>query len=90
MPNFLIDKLISSNVPKYIVSFVKTYLCDRCQFVRVSGAKSNILICDIGGPQGCVLSPVLFSIYTDFIRSNRSGIKIPKYADDMAYVGLLN
>ena len=77
-------------MPKYIVSFVKAFLCDRRQFVRVGGAKSNILNCDIGCPRGCVLSPVLFSIYTDFIRSNHSDIKIFKYADDMALVGLLN
>ena len=74
VPNFLIDKLIYSNVLKYIVSFFKTFLCDRRQFVRVSGAKSNILNCDIGCPQGCVLCPVLFSIiyrlYSDIIFSS--------------------
>ena len=52
--------------------------------------KSDVLSCNIGCPQGCVLSPVLFSIYTDFIRSGHDNIKLFKYADDMAIVGLLN
>ena len=85
VPNFLIDKLISSKVPKYIVSFVKAFLRDGSQFVRVGGAKSNILNCNIGCPQGCVLSPVLFSIYTDFICSNHSDIKIVKYRMPMIW-----
>ena len=37
-----------------------------------------------------VLSPVLFSLYTDFIRAAHTDIKMFKYADNMAIVGLLN
>ena len=36
------------------------------------------------------MSPVLFSIYTDFIRAARTDIKVFKYAGDITIVGLLS
>ena len=45
---------------------------------------------DIGCPQGCVLPPFLFSIHTDFLRSEQVNVKLLKYVDDMALIGLLN
>ena len=55
---------------------IKSFLVDRQQFVRIGEHKSDVLNCDTGCPQGCVLSPVLLSIYTDFIRAIRTDIKI--------------
>ena len=42
-----------------------------------------------GSPQGCALSPIIFSIYTDQMRSTSEHIKIIKFADDTLVLELL-
>ena len=73
-----------------LYNLCQSFLVDRQQYFRIGNSKSSILNCDIGCPQGCVLSPVLFSIYIDFMKSTSDEVKIFKYADDMAIVGFLN
>ena len=90
VPNILCDKLYGMGVPNYLLSFISDFLTDRQQFVRINKNQSSVLSCDIGCPQGCVLSPISFSIYTDFIQSEHTNVKILKYVDDMAIVGLLD
>ncbi len=51
---------------------------------------SDMLTVSNGCPQGCVLSPVLFSIFTNEFTINEENFRLFKYADDMALVGLLN
>ena len=43
----------------------------------------------IGAPQGCVLSPVLFSLYTSNCTSTKSSCSLVKYADDTVITGYL-
>ena len=90
VPSTLLDKLDKLGVPTYLLTFINSFLTDRQQFVRLGNSQSTPLHCDIGCPQGCVLSPILFSIYTDFIQTEHESIKILKYADDMAIIGLLD
>ena len=62
---------------------------NRPQHVRVHGVTSTNTILNIGVPQGCVLSPILFSIYTNEIPCKITGLKLFKYADDMPLVANL-
>ena len=47
------------------------------------------LTTNIGAPQGCVLSPALFSLYTNDCISGDPTVKLLKYADDTTVIGLI-
>ncbi|KAF7664428.1 hypothetical protein LDENG_00178610, partial [Lucifuga dentata] len=40
-------------------------------------------------PQGCVLFPLLFSLYTNDYTSSHPSVKLLKFADDTSVVGLI-
>lgn len=49
-----------------------------------------MIILNTGAPQGCVLSAILFTIYTSDCRSSSENTIIIKYADDTVIVGLIS
>ena len=91
----LIKKLLNLEVNPDLILWIRQFLCDRPQRVRLNGSLSrdpvlsDEVIINTGAPQGCVLSPILFSIYTNDISCNNSFLTLIKYADDMALVGRL-
>jgi len=46
-------------------------------------SQSDIVNTSTGSPQGCVISPVLFSIYVDQLRPTSENLTMIKYADDI-------
>jgi len=69
------------------LTWLKSYLTDRHQCVRVGQASSSHTVCYIGVQQGSVLGPILFSCYISPIShiADAFGDGIQQYADDTHY-----
>ena len=83
--NILLYRLSTRyNISGTVLTWFSTYLNNRSQFVSVNGCSSETveLKCDI--PQGSVLGPKLFSIYTAPLYEiiEHHGMKYHLYADD--------
>ena len=59
------------------------------QVVRFNSELSKLLTLSTGAPQGCVLSTLLFMLFTNVCRSNSSSTLIFKFSNDTTIVGLI-
>ncbi|GFR70080.1 reverse transcriptase-like protein [Elysia marginata] len=88
--NIMLTRLEKSFGIKHIVlQWFQSYLKDREQTVVVDGVKSAGNVLKYGVPQGSVLGPVLFTIYTQPLARvlNNFGLKYHFYADDSQIYG---
>ena len=85
-----IDNLfIDRGIGKQFVLLVHSFLTNRSQYVNVIGVCSPLVSISTEAPQGCVLSPFVYTIYTNSCRSAYSNNHYFKYAQDTALVALL-
>ncbi|KAK3535114.1 hypothetical protein QTP70_004670 [Hemibagrus guttatus] len=84
------DKLFQLNVPDSMCSWITDFLTDRRQFVRLGTHVSDLQHISTGSSQGCVLSPLLFSLYTNGCTSGYQSVKLLKFADDTTLIGLIS
>ncbi|KAK3548293.1 hypothetical protein QTP70_009090 [Hemibagrus guttatus] len=89
IPALLRDKLFQLNVPDSMCSWITDFLTDRRQFVRLGMHVSDLEYISTGFPQGCVLSPLLFSLYTNSCTSGHQSVKLLKFADDTKLISLI-
>ena len=67
------------------------YLTNRTQFVKLSSTcRSQLISSNTGAPQGTVLAPFLFTLYTADCRSSEEMCPLIKFADDTALAGLIH
>ena len=85
-PHIMMQKLINMNVNPKLILWINEFLTDRPQYVKLLEAKSGTLITNTGAPQGCVLSPLLFTIYTSDCKCDDDRCRLFKYADDTALI----
>ena len=88
-PHLLSQKLLSLEVNPSIILWISDFLTNRSQSVLYQQALSSSRSTSTGSPQGTVLSPVLFTLYTNDCSGSES-TPIIKYSDDTALQDLSN
>ena len=66
------------------------FLLQRSQVVKINSIVSSTIIMNTGTPQGCVLSLLLYSLFTNDCVSRHSSVPLLKFADDTTLVGLVS
>ena len=90
-PHLLVEKLIEYfYLDCNIVGWILDFVTDRSQRVRVNEHTSTLSRTSTGSPQGCVLSPLLYIMYTNDCRSKFDNHHIVKFTDDTVIVSLLD
>ncbi len=89
IPSLLQPKLTQLSVLTSVCQWITSFLTDRQQLVRLGKYTSNTRTISTGAPQACVLSPLLFSLYTNNCTSKDPSVKLLKFADDTTLIGLI-
>ncbi len=90
VPTKLAVKLSDLGITSSLCDWIQDFLTGRPQVVKVGQFTSNSITLNIGAPQGCVLSPLLYSLYTHDCVFSHSSTSIVKFADDTVVLGLIN
>lgn len=77
----LLHKMTLLDFPIFLTKIIQQMLCSRTFAVRVDNAISEISDMDAGVPQGSVIGPTLFNIFTHDIPLNGK-IELTQFADD--------
>ncbi len=89
VPATLVVKLKTLGLNRSLCSWILDFLTGRSQVVRMGNNTSSPLVLNTGAPQGCVLSPLLHSLYTHDCTATHSSNVINKFADDTMVIGLI-
>ena len=87
IPSILVSKLSALGLSSSICRWIMDFLSDRPQRVKMGCHTSSSLNLSIGSPQGCVLSPLLYSLYTHDCTPAHPANLVIKFADDTTIVG---
>ncbi|KAK3530554.1 hypothetical protein QTP86_027916 [Hemibagrus guttatus] len=90
VPHKLWDKLNNLGLTTTLCSWILDFLTNRPQNVRVRNHTSATITLNTGAPQGCVLSPALFTLFTHDCKPIHSSNTIVNFADDTTVVGLIS
>lgn len=80
--NILERKLYIYGIRGVALSWIKSYLTNRKQYVRLEGKDSKFNNINMGVPQGSILGPLLFILYINDFYKTAKLLKFVLFADD--------
>ncbi len=86
----LTNKLTGFGLNTTLCDWIQDFLTGRPQVVKLGQFTSNFITLNVGAPQGCILSPLLYSLYTHDCVSSHISTSIIKFADDTVVLGLIS
>jgi len=90
IPSKLNTTLGDLGINTSLCSWLLDFLTNRPQYVRLCNHTSSTLTLSTGVPQGCVLRPLLYSLFTHDCTPVHGSNTIIKFADETTVVALIN
>ncbi|KAL0151258.1 hypothetical protein M9458_053449 [Cirrhinus mrigala] len=90
IPQKLIVKLSGLGINTTLCNWILDFLTERPQSVQIGCNTSSTITLSTGVPQGCVLSPLLFTLLTHDCRAAHNTNHIIKFVDDTTVLGLIS
>ncbi|KAK3511679.1 hypothetical protein QTP70_014552 [Hemibagrus guttatus] len=90
IPQHLSEKLSLLGINTSLCNWILDFLTGRPQSVRIGNSISSTTTLNTGAPQGCMLSPLLFTLLTHDCAAMHSSNHIIKFTDDTTVVGLIS
>ena len=88
--DILLKKLEHMGFRGPIYHWIKSFLLNRKQFVRIGDSSSEILDTKMGVPQGSTLGPLFFILYINDMSNTLQNLNIVHFADDSTIHTALN
>lgn len=79
----LVQVLYKTGFGDPLLSWFRSYLSDRLQWIKINGHKSSVSFVPSGVPQGGHLSPLLFSLFLNGLKQIIPNCKFLVFADDL-------
>ncbi len=90
IPQQLTHKLVQLGLNTSLCNWLLDFLTGRPQAVQFGINTSSTITLNRGAPQGCVLSPLLFTLLTHVCTPSHNSNLFIKFADDTTVVGLIS